>query len=598
MPGLFGYFGNNKKEALASSMKTLLMHGENWFDSTQINHRYGFHGTSDFKQSLENKSYCSNDKSVIIYGNIYSYRDKKLERNLSKKIFSLYEKYNLNFLKDLNGSFILSICDNETLFLITDRLGSKNLYYSIESDNIFYSSEIKAILANKSIKPKLNYKAIAEFFTFTFLLRNNSFFRGIKLVPPGSILVFRRNKNLIEKYWEIRFNKDEHKNPNLRELLKEFSLIMERAIENRIADKDKIAIFLSGGLDSRLLAGFTKKIVEKTGKRLISFTFGTKGGWQEKIARRVAKKLKIENKFFEIPTDFIARYAKEIVYKSDGHIRIRDAHFISLLKEVRSEVDTVLLGFFCSELFGELLSPRIFNCASKEELINFLFNQYKINYPINKIFSTNFPINIKETAEEDFLLTIKEIPFDDYDEIWDFWEIKQRDRRYIIPLSNYINWYLETRLPFLDNKVIDFALNLHVDLRYRKNFIHKANRYIFPNLADIPWEKSGVPPGYTGLLKKIIEFKRGEINNFRYRLNKFTHGIIKLRTPDYRAYDYFLRTGSKNYSEYLLQQKLVNKLFNPDYVKKIIREHMIGKKNNNILICDLINFELLYKLFF
>ncbi|KKN16845.1 hypothetical protein LCGC14_0971800 [marine sediment metagenome] len=70
--------------------------------------------------------------------------------------------------------------------------------------------------------------------------------------------------------------------------------------------KEKIGIFLSGGLDSRLIAGFASKIAKKNDKELISFTFGTKGGRQEKIAKRIAKILNIENIFYEIPVDSIA----------------------------------------------------------------------------------------------------------------------------------------------------------------------------------------------------------------------------------------------------------------------------------------------------
>ena len=175
----------------------------------------------------------------------------------------------------------------------------------------------------------------------------------------------------------------------------------------------RIGIFLSGGLDSRLLAGYAKKIADKTDIELISFTFGTKGGWQEKIAKKIAKRLNIENKFFEIPANSIANFAEEVVYKGDGDIRIRDTHFISQLNKVRNEVDTVLVGLFCSELYGETLSPKLLDITSKNELINYLFEAHdikKISKFITNIFSKPFPIVSKSKLIEIFTKTIEEIP--------------------------------------------------------------------------------------------------------------------------------------------------------------------------------------------
>ena len=81
--------------------------------------------------------------------------------------------------------------------------------------------------------------------------------------------------------------------------------------------------------------------------------------------------------FYEINSDSIAKYAKEIVYKGDGHIRIRDAHFYSLLREIKSIVDTVLVGFGCSELFGETIFNDLSTITSKNYLINHIFNNMK-----------------------------------------------------------------------------------------------------------------------------------------------------------------------------------------------------------------------------
>jgi len=591
MPGVFGYYGKEKNDTLANDMASLLTHGENWFSGECLYHEFGFHGVVDFKSHKDNYVFLD-DKSLVVYGNIYSFRGKNLGDNKAETVLSLYEKYGLDFLKDINGSFVLSIYDGGKLIIAADRLGSKNLLYTTKSDGILYSSEIKAILADKSIETTLNHEAIAEFFTFSFPLDNKTFFEGIKLLPPASILICHQDKMLIKRYWDFKF--DRKKQKDFTTLIKEFEKIMEKAVEIRMADKDKIGIFLSGGLDSRLIAGFAKRIADRTNKELISFTFGTKGGWQEKIASKVASELGIENRFYEIPSDSISKYAEEVVYKGDGHIRIRDAHFISLLSKVKSEVDTVLVGFFCSELFGEMLSANVSGVSTKAELVEYLFSKYEVKQTaghIPEIFQRSSLINLKR-VKENFIKTVNGIPFDSYDEIADYWELRQRDRRYILPLSNYISCYLDVRLPYLDNEVIDFAVNLPLELRFGKSFIHKALKHIFPDLANIPLEKSGVPPDTTGLPLILFKMKRLADARLKTLIERISFGKVLIKPPDYKGYEYWLRTGSKKYVEGALLQE-PNEIFNREYIRKIVEEHMKGKKNHDQIICDVLNINLL-----
>lgn len=606
MPGIFGvcnWTGNKNIENLANQMQSKLEHNEEWFSGKYIDHQLGFHGIVNFDSQLESDYTNLNDKSAAVYGDIYTFRDQKLSKNKAEAILSLYEKYGLDFLKHLNGSFVLSIYDNGNLIIANDRLGSKSLFYTIKSDGILYSSEIKAVLADKSIKRELNYEAIAEFFTFSYPLGNKTFFEGIELLPHASILISHRNKIQIKRYWDFKFDR-EKQNKDLNNLIKEFDTVMEKAVGIRMADKDKIGIFLSGGLDSRLLAGFAKRIADRAGKELISFTFGTRGGWQEKIASKVAEELEIENRFYEIPDDMIANYAEEVVYKGDGHMRIRDAHFISLLDKIRSECKDVLVGFFCDTIFGTHLHEDILQISSKEEFVGYLFNKYKVKQiaeHIPTIFSKNFLDNLGGKVKENFTNTVMETPFDSYDDIAHYWDIRQRGRRYMLPMSNYVEWYIKAMDPFLDDKVVDFAVNLPLELKFRKKIIHIACKSIFPNLSDIPLEDTGAPPHAVGLSRILPIARRLALAKAKSAVERISFGRILFKPKDYRGYEYWLRTGSKKYVEDVLLQSstlYLTSIFDQKYVENIVYNHMKGEKNYDQLICDLINFKLTTKRFF
>ena len=139
---------------------------------------------------------------------------------------------------------------------------------------------------------------------------------------------------------------------------------MKKAVERRVQNKKKVGVFLSGGLDSRIVAAFASEICEN----VITFTFGIENCPDRKIAEQVAERLGIENLFYEIPSDFIAKYSERIVSEGDGLIRIRDCHFIALLEKVRRLVDTVLLGTFGGELFGSKITKTLQNLKRKISL--------------------------------------------------------------------------------------------------------------------------------------------------------------------------------------------------------------------------------------
>ena len=600
MPGISGYYRKTDCE-LANEMLSLLTHGEKWFDGKPINHPHGFHGIVDFKSRLENDYASLNGKSVVVYGDIYSFKGQKLSKNMVEAVLSLYEKHGLNFLEYLNGSFVLSIYDDGSLVIANDRLGSKNMFYTKNSDGILYSSEAKAILAEKSIKLELNPEAIYEFFTFSFPLGNKTFFEGMELLSPASVLICQQNRIQVKKYWNFKFER-KNRGKDVSDLFIDFDTIMEKAVEMRISDKEKIGIFLSGGVDSRLIAGFAKRIADRKNKELITFTFGTKDGWQEKIAGQVASELGIENRFYEIPADMIANYAKEVIYKGDGHMRIRDAHFISSLDKVSSEVDSVLAGYHCDTIFGTHLNEDILDIHCKDELEEYIFDRYEVKpvaQHLPEIFSEDFRDGYDGDVKENLVNTIMEVPFDSYGDIAHYWDIQQRGRRYMLFIPNYIRWYLGIMDPFLDNKVVEFAINLPLELKYNKKFVYMACKSLFPDLTDIPLESTGSPLSATGLSIVVRRGCRFALAKTKGGVERITSGKILFKPKEYRGYEYWLRTGSRTYVEDVLlgSFKDSTSIFDQKYVENVVHKHMKGKNNHDQLICDLINFKLIDDMF-
>ena len=162
----------------------------------------------------------------------------------------LYKKKGLNFVKYLNGLFAIAIYEKKEnrLLIITDRYGSHPIFHSVKKpDALAFASEAKVILKALSAPLQLNKAAVAEFFTFSFLLGNKTFFEGIELVPPATIMIYEGgDKNpRMQQYWDFEFKTRQYENIDV--YLEEFKRLMKKAVERCVKDKERIGIMLSEG---------------------------------------------------------------------------------------------------------------------------------------------------------------------------------------------------------------------------------------------------------------------------------------------------------------------------------------------------------------
>jgi len=630
MPGIFGCSNQNEKDLsaiLAIEMGNCMKH-ENWYVVEHISEPCVLGAVElDFLHRGNSMIYDNGDTLVgVSRGNIYNKKELSskfgiqstpFHSNDTRFIVELYEKEGLDFAKHINGLFLAAIYDKEKdrMIIAKDRYGYYPMYYSLSPKCFIFASEVKAILKNDQITPRLNEAVIPEFFAFSFVLGDKTFFRDVKSLPPSCILIYDEAEDTmkIKRYWDFT-RKDYDPAKPLGSYLKEFNNLMKKAVERRMLDRENVGIFLSGGLDSRVITAFASQ----TKSHVVTFTFGVKNCEEQKIASEVSERLGLENIFYEIPSNFISEFASEIVYRGDGLIRLRDCHFIAFLDEIRRKVKTVLLGTFGGDLSCRpegRLSGKFVNLKNREEVINFLIGYYSsvVNggvLPLNqhsKAFTEEFAHKVIDKARASFIDTFVEIEFDSTSDMGDYWEYRNREPNYIFRASQHINWYLETRHPFMDNDLVDFfAFRFPPELRRREvvgitfedTFLQRALAQSFPSLSDIPWH--GIPPDSSILGVIAVEGLRF----IRKRCAKVLERLLKKKivlTPlDFRGYDEWLRTGSKQYMlDLLLAEKTLRRpYFRREFVRKVINEHLDYKKNHDQLICDFINFELMNRIFF
>lgn len=212
---------------------------------------------------------CRGDGSAIICnGQIYNYIELKpgvesepfVSKGDIEVALHLYRVRGLDFLNRLNGMYAGAIYDPKhgRLLLFRDRFGIKPVYYTEWEDNFLFSSEIKPLLRGSRRPAELNGSRLATFFTYRYLPGEETMFSGVKRLPPGSYLEYdlKSHQYEIKRYWEYRLDR-EAADLSLDEASERFMELLEDAVHIRLRSDVEVGCLLSGGIDSSAVSSLS-----------------------------------------------------------------------------------------------------------------------------------------------------------------------------------------------------------------------------------------------------------------------------------------------------------------------------------------------------
>ena len=144
--------------------------------------------------------------------------------------------------------------------LIRDRVGIKPLFFFNYNSTIFFSSEINSLISVPFFKKKVNFKAISSYLSYRYPTEDEeNFFKGIKRVTPGSYLEFESDKHFKKTiYWKIPFPNSANKE-NERYYFDKLDELLNKSVKRQLISDVPLGVFLSGGLDSSILASIAAK---------------------------------------------------------------------------------------------------------------------------------------------------------------------------------------------------------------------------------------------------------------------------------------------------------------------------------------------------
>lgn len=576
----------------------------------------------------EQQPIFNEDGSAFIFmdGEVYNYETEKEELQKKGHVFRidndaefclhLYEDCGENFIKKLEGSFVLVIYDLKSghIIVANDRHGQRHLYFTKIGGRYIFSSEVKAILKDKTFKKEIDHEAVADFFAFGRLLGYKTFFTGIKELPPASMLVLDKGNISERKYWDFRFE-GASSIEGYKYYVSKLANLFKKAAKKRSEGKYRLGVFLSGGLDSRTVAAAVRNQVQS----LSTFTYGLKGGDEANIAQRIAKSLGTNHHFVELRKDYLAEYAERATYLTDGMLPCSHIWLISLLSTVRKNVDVIFHGTSLDILLGTWLSrvsfrhslenvssiflEREISKADSNVFIGLLFSGLNnlISSKMAPLFySKNYYEKIKDFPLRSFKNSFEKIGGCDATSSTDYFFLSSIARGNLSLVL--IRDYVEDRIIGLDNDFFDFALKIPTKLRLSYKLYYRFLTYLAPNVASLPYQRTGVPPQWPMIAHRIGFIIKGGYKLLAIKLREKTGGKILLpQNIGYPNLDQLIRTDTRTRSFFervLLDEKTLSRnYFNRDFIIKMVHEHMTARRDWGMQLCALLTFELWNRLF-
>lgn len=572
-----------------------------------------------------NQPFTKDGLIIIFNGEIYNYKDLKKRLPQTKWITSsdtevvleLWRNYKEKSLNMLRGMFAFAIYDLETndTFIVRDHFGIKPLYYCKSDKDFIFSSELKAIEAILPSKPEISLTGIVSSMMYTWIPETNCIYKNIKKLLPGQYIHINSHKIIIKSYWSSKLLLDKPANYNSKaESIKYLDQVLEDSVKNHLVSDVPVNAFLSGGLDSTLLASMARKELGKFDCFNIKFTNNDKKhesmADDAYYATKAAKHLDVRLNTIEVKPD-LAKLLPKIAYHLDEPIGDSAAISTFLICDSarKAGVKVLLSGMGADEILGgyrKHLAMKIKKSlnwipskvlSGTESLISNLpvnsFNRgnkiirwtkrflsiakLKNQDAFLRSYTYYDPNLISEIFEFDASKKIKSI-ISDYDKFYNY-SIKKRNLIDTMCFSD-LNQFMvslnlkytdlasmaastEVRVPFIDREVIKASFNINSDLKIKR----LTQKY---------------------LLKKIAE---------KWLPNEIIYRPKSSFTLPLRAW---IKNDLKDFvSDYLLSQSGLagRKIIKPKFIKKLIDDETNNREDNAQKIWHLLALEQWFKNF-
>ena len=547
---------------------------------------------------------------IISYnGEVYNFQELRLElealgerfrsRTDTEVVLAALARWGIGALDRLNGMYAFALWDRTTqeLVLARDRYGVKPLYYALFGNTLLFGSEVKALVPHPAYRAGLDREALLEYFTFQNFFTDRTLFAGVRLLPAGTYMrvpLGARTLPAPVRYWDYRF--EEPSSPRTdEEYAGELDHLLRQAVGRQLVSDVDVGAYLSGGMDSGTLtaiaagqlpylksftcgfdlhsaSGMELAFDERSKAEIMSYRFRTehyemvlKAGDMERVFPRVAAHIEEPRVGQSYPNYYAAQLAGKFVR-------------------------VVLSGEGGDELFGGY-PWRYYRAAvnsSFEEYIDKYYLYWQRLIPNRVIRSVFQPIwsDVAGVWTRDIFRDVfaggPTAPRRPEDFINHSLYLEARTFLHgLLTVEDKLSMAhsVETRVPFLDNDLVDFAMRLPVRLK-------------LANLGEVCRMNENEPGA-----KRSKYFQRtndGKVLLRRVMAKYIPREVAEAEKQGFSGPDgSWFKGESMDYvrREVLGPRARLFEYLDRGAVAGLVEEHLDGRQNRRLLIWSLLSFE-------
>jgi asparagine synthase (glutamine-hydrolysing) len=551
---------------------------------------------------------------VVFNGEIYNFRELHAELVNRGHVFSTksdtevivhaYEEYGDRCVEHFNGMFAFALWDthHRRLLIARDHLGIKPLYYWADRGQIVFGSELKTVIAHPAVPRDVDLAAIDQFLTLEYIPAPKTIFKNIHKLLPGHRLIFEAGSTRVENYWDIPFQKI---STDWETCKQQLATLIDDAVRMQMVSDVPLGAFLSGGIDSSTVVSAMSRASDRPVKTF-SIGFGDRTYNELPYARAVADKYSTEHheEFLDPDISDLAEGLLQYLDEPFGDFSIFPTYLVSMV--ARRHVKVVLSGDGGDELFGgydtyvaqdmeryyrwlpapvrqrfiPALMSRVPPQPAKKGLINktkrfvegaalssalqhtrwmMFLNSAEKDRLYSEELSSSLDGDSPEAVMEEYFLRVKQqhpLTQQQYVDIKTYLvdDILTKVDRMSMAVS------LEARVPLLDYRIVEFAVNLPPEMKLHRG---QTKRILRQAMAErLPSQVLNKP-------------KQG----FSIPLKHWLRGPLKPLMTD------LLATGGIRRRGY----------FNPIEVSRLVQEHLDQRANHSHRLWALMVLELWHR---
>ncbi len=545
---------------------------------------------------------------ITYNGEIYNYRELRTELERlghgfttgtdTEVVLFAYAEWGADCVAKFNGMFAFALWDSrcDELFLARDRYGIKPLYMAQIGTQILFGSEVKALLAHGALRARLSPRHLLEYFTFQNIFSDGTLFEGVRLLPPGHHLTISTVDGQLSerRYWDFDFAEPGGR-VDPREYEEELDRLFRQAIHRQLVSDAPVGAHLSGGLDSGSITAIAANALPWLPTFTVGFDMRSAGGLEQgtdERAKAEAMSYLFGTEHFQavLKAGDMERAMPQLVWHLED-LRVGQSYPNFYVSRLASKfVKVVLGGAGGDELFAGY-PWRYYRAVVNQDERQYIDKYYGFwhrlipNRLIGSFFATDVWNEVKGVRTIDIFRNVlsdrptPQTPAEYVNQSLYFEAKTFLHGLLVMDDKLSMAHSLESRVPFLDNDLVEFAMRVPVRLKLRDlDKVVKLNENTIGAKTEQYFQRTR--DGKLLLRKTMLRHVPKELTK------QVKQGFSGPDASWFRgeSIDYIER-------ELLRSDAAIYQFLNPDGVRPLVREHIEGRENRRLLLWSLLCFE-------